>query len=91
MSQNNSILGLSDLVIDRVEQRRDIHVWARPKSRPACLHCQQGPVRVKATCQRTLKHTRQGNQLIVLHLSVPKYHCPACNRYFRHRFAGIRT
>ena len=90
MSQNNSILGLSDLVIDRVEQRRDIHVWARPKSRPVCLYCQQGPVRVKATCQRTLKHTRQGNQLMVLHLSVPKYHCPACNRYFRHRFAGIR-
>jgi transposase len=47
-------------------------------------------VRIKATHQRTVKHTRQGNQLMVLHLSVPKYHCPECNRYFRHRFAGIR-
>lgn len=27
---------------------------------------------------------------MVLHLSVPKYHCSHCNRYFRHRFAGIR-
>jgi transposase len=47
-------------------------------------------VRIKATHQRTVKHTRQGNQLMVLHLRVPKYHCPECNRYFRHRFAGIR-
>lgn len=90
MSPLDSILGLKGLVIERVERRRDIHVWARPANRPACVHCQQGSVRIKATHQRTLKHTRQGNQLMVLHLSVPKYHCLNCNRYFRHRFAGIR-
>lgn len=90
MSQDNSILGLSDLVVDRVNRGRDIHVWARPKDRPVCLYCQQGPVRIKATCERTVKHTRQGNQLMVVHLSVPKYHCPGCNRYFRHRFVAIR-
>ncbi|OZI42355.1 hypothetical protein [Bordetella genomosp. 4] len=27
---------------------------------------------------------------MVLHLSVPKYHCTDCHRYFRHRFSGIR-
>src|SRR5690554_581718 len=90
MSPVNSILGIRDLVIDRVERRQDIHVWARPAKRLACIHCQQGSVRIKATHQRTLKHTRQGNQLMVLHLAVPKYHCTDCNRYFRHRFAGIR-
>ncbi len=90
MSPVDSILGLKGLVILRVERRRDIHVWAKPQDRPACVHCSHGVVRIKATHQRTLKHTRQGNQLMVLHLSVPKYHCPECNRYFRHRFAGIR-
>lgn len=90
MSPVDFILGLRDLVIDRVERRRDIHVWARPAKRPACVYCAHAVVRIKATHQRTLKHTRQGNQLMVLHLSVPKYHCTACNRYFRHRFAGIR-
>jgi transposase len=73
-----------------VERKHDIHVWARPQERPACVHCLQGPVRIKATHQRTLKHTRQGNQLMVLHLSVPKYHCLQCNRYFRHQLPGIR-
>tara|TARA_R110002072_G_scaffold113200_1_gene242559 strand:+ start:266 stop:1279 length:1014 start_codon:yes stop_codon:yes gene_type:complete len=27
---------------------------------------------------------------MTLHLRVPKYHCQACRRYFRHTFAGIR-
>lgn len=90
MSPIHSILGIRDVVIDRVERGREIHVWARPAKRLVCIHCQQGSVRIKATHQRTLKHTRQGNQLMVLHLSVPKYQCMDCNRYFRHRFAGIR-
>ena len=36
------------------------------------------------------QHTRQGNELMVLHLAVPKYHYTHCNRYFRHQFPGIR-
>ncbi len=90
MSQIDSILGLPDLAILAVDRKKDIHVWAKPQVRPACIHCGAPDVRVKATCKRTLKHTRQGNQLMVLHLSVPKYHCKACGRYFRHRFKGIR-
>ena len=89
MSPLESILGLSGLTIQRVERHKDIHVWARPNERPACIHCQHVGVRIKATHRRTLKHTRQGNQIMVLHLRVPKYHCPQCNRYFRHRFTGI--
>ncbi|HLU15901.1 MAG TPA: transposase family protein, partial [Burkholderiaceae bacterium] len=78
-----------DMWIQRVERHKDIHVWARPSTRPACIHCQHKRVRIKATYRRTLKHTRQGNRIMVLHLRVPKYHCPQCNRYFRHRFSGI--
>ena len=89
MSPIDSILGIPGLVIQQVNRAQDIHVWARPKRRPSCLYCPSQKVRIKATHRRTLKHTRQGNQLIVLHLAVPKYHCTECNRYFRHRFAGI--
>lgn len=89
MSPIDSILGIPDLVVQRVNRAQEIHVWAQPKRRPACLYCAAHSVRIKATHERTLKHTRQGNQLMVLHLAVPKYHCTQCNRYFRHRFAGI--
>ncbi len=90
MSQIDPILGLPDLAILAVDRKKDIHVCAKPHTRPNCLHCGASALRVKATCQRVLKHTRQGNQVMVLHLSVPKYHCKACGRYFRHRFACIR-
>src|SRR3546814_17713421 len=89
MSPLDSILGLKDLTIERVERKRDIHVWARPAKRPACMHCAHTPLRIKATPQRPLKHTRQGNQLLVLHLAVPNYHSPPCNRSFPHRFLAL--
>lgn len=90
MSPVDSILGLEGLVVRQVKRAKDIHVWASPAKRPVCVYCGHEVVRIKATHQRTLKHTRQGNQLMMLHLSVPKYQCMDCNRYFRHRFAGIR-
>lgn len=79
------------MCIDRVERHNDIHVWASVCERPtSCLYCGLTSVRIKATYQRTLKHTRQGNQIMMLHLRIPKYHCLDCNRYFRHQLAGIR-
>ena len=90
MSPFDSILGLHGLTIVRVERRGDIHVWAEPKERPACIYCDHPVLRIKATHHRTVKHTRLGTQLMVLHLRVPKYHCKHCNRYFRHRFNGIQ-
>lgn len=90
MSPLDSILGLEGLFIEQVQRAHDIHVWARPRKRACCVYCANPRVRIKATYTRTLKHTRQGNQLMWLHLRVPKYHCLQCNRYFRHRIAGIR-
>ena len=90
MSPIDSILGLPGVAIQRVERSKHIHVWGKPAGRPACPRCQSEQLRIKATYQRTLKHSRQGNQLMVLHLAVPKYHCTDCHRYFRHHFQGIR-
>jgi len=90
MSPFDSILGLPGLAIVRVERRGDIHVWVQPKQRPACPYCADTALRIKATYERSVKHTRLGAHLMVLHLRVPKYHCKRCHRYFRHQFAGIR-
>jgi hypothetical protein len=73
MSPVDSILGLPGVQVQRVERRRNIHVWVKPTDRPPCLHCSSNSLRIKATYERTLKHTSQANQVMVLHLSVPKY------------------
>ena len=90
MSPIDSILGIQGLVVHAVRRSEQIHVWAKPDKRATCPRCAGDRVRIKATHHRTLKHTRQGNRLMVLHLAVPKYHCTACNRYFRQQFPGIR-
>lgn len=90
MSHAGTIIGIPGLEIERVKRSRGIEVWARPYRRPPCKHCQSPDLRIKATHKRTVKHTRQGNQVMTLHLRVPKYHCQGCRRYFRHAFTGIR-
>lgn len=90
MSHAGLILGLPELEVERVDRNDAIAVYARPRKRPCCIRCDYPRVRIKATYQRTLKHTRQGNQLVTLYLRAPKYHCPRCGRYFRHRFQGVR-
>ena len=90
MSHINSILGLPGLTIERVNRGKTIEVWGRPSIRPCCIYCNHSPIRIKSTHLRTLKHTRQGNQIMVLHLAIPKYHCLNCNRYFRHPLQGVR-
>ena len=90
MSHAGRIIGIYGLEIERVERHQGVEVWARPRVRPPCKHCQRPGLRIKATYLRTVKHTRQGNQVLTLHLRVPKYHCRACQRYFRHPFPGIR-
>lgn len=90
MSHAGRIVGISGLEIERVDRQKGVEVWAKPSFRPSCKHCSDDRLRIKATHQRTVKHTRQGNQVMTLHLRVPKYHCRRCGRYFRHSFPGIR-
>lgn len=90
MSRVGVILGITELEVERVYRHRTIEVHARPTKRPVCIHCGADRLRIKETCERRVKHTRQGNRVMILNLKVPKYHCPDCHRYFRHRFKGIK-
>jgi transposase len=58
MSHAGLILGLPELEVERVDRNDAIAVYARPRKRPCCLHCQYPRVRNKATYQRTLKGCR---------------------------------
>lgn len=91
MSHTGMIIGIPGLEVIRVKSKHSIDVWARPfRRQSSCPHCGGSELRIKATHKRTVKHTRRGNQVMILHLKVPKYHCQSCSRYFRHAFAGLR-
>jgi transposase len=90
MSLAESIVGIAGLDVIDVHRGASIQVYAKPRKRPACIYCSHPKPRIKSSHWRTLKHARQGNRLMVLHLRIPKYHCRECNRYFRHPLPGIR-
>jgi len=90
MSRADTSLGISELEIERVHRHDFIEVWTKPTKKPLCKHCESRHLRVKATHKCTVKRTRHGNQVLTLHLKVPKYHFRCCGRYFRHPFVGIR-
>lgn len=90
MPHAERIIGLPGLKVERVRRKQGIEVWAKPIQRPHCYHCDHHQLTIKATYERVVKHTRQGNQVMTIHLRVPKYYCSHCHRYFRHRFTGIR-
>ena len=72
MSHTGRIIGIPGLEIERVARDSGIEVWAKPSFRPRCKHCGGADLTIKATHHRTVKHTRQGNQVMTLHLRVPK-------------------
>ena len=90
MSHTGTILGISELEIERVLRHDFIEVWVKPTKKPQCKHCKRRNLRIKVIHKRTVKHTRQDNRVLTLHLKVPKYHCRCCGRYFRHTFVGNR-
>ena len=83
MSHAERIIGLPGLKVERVKRKQGIQVWAKPLKRPHCYHCSHEQLTIKATYERTVKHTRQGNQVMTLHLRVPKYYCSHCHRVLK--------
>ena len=64
MSLASHIVGIPGLEVERVHRQQGIEIWAKPFHRPLCLYCGGDQLRIKATYQRTIKHSRQGNRVM---------------------------
>ena len=89
MPSLDSIIGLSGIRLESATNEGVIEVWAYASFRPSCIYCECSSTRIKASFTRTLKHTRQGNRLMVLHVRSHKYVCNRCGRYFNLRIPGV--
>ena len=49
MSHAGTIIGISDLEVERVDRDSNITVYARPTKRPPCIHCNHDGVRSAIT------------------------------------------
>jgi len=54
-----------------------------------CPDCQSQRLRTKDLIERKVRHASMGVENVWLHLTVRKYHCRNCGRYFRARVPGL--
>lgn len=83
------IIGLPGIEIESATGEDFIVIRAKTSFRPACIHCGASRSRIKASFNRQLKHTRQGNRLMLLVIRSHKFLCLICKRYFNLRIPGV--
>lgn len=89
MPSIDSIIGIAGIKLESVTREERIEVRAGVCFRPRCIHCGFFRCRIKSSFIRSLKHTRQGNQLMLLHVRSHKYVCNRCGRFFNLRIPGV--
>jgi transposase len=89
MPSLDCIIGLPDLELEDAVAFDTIEVRARTSIRPPCMRCGGSRTRIKASFTRRLKHTRQGNRLMILLVRSHKFLCLLCKRYFNLRISGV--
>ncbi len=90
MSQSlDCIIGLPGVELEKATRQGLIEVTGFATFRPLCIHCGYSRCHIKDSFIRTLKHTRQGNQLMLLHIRSHKYRCTRCGKYFNLRIPGV--
>ena len=89
MPSLDCIIGLPGVELESAYALDSIVVHAKTSLRPPCVHCGGTRSRIKASFNRDLKHTRQGNRLMVLSIRSRKFLCLVCERYFNLRIPGV--
>lgn len=85
----NCIIGLPGVELERAVEEDGIKIFVSCSLRPPCAHCGATRSRIKTSFDRKLKHTRQGNRLIVLVIRSHRFLCLVCKRYFNLRIPGV--
>ena len=89
MPSLDCIIGLPGVELQSADASDSIVVYAKTSLRPPCIHCGGRRARIKASFIRQLKHTRQGNRLMILLVRSHKFLCLVCERYFNLRIPGV--
>jgi transposase len=89
MPSIDSIIGLPGVQIEEVETSSSIVVYAKTTLKPPCIYCGGKRSRIKSSFRRELKHTRQGNRVMILSILSHKFLCLLCRRYFNLRIPGV--
>ncbi|MCB9073040.1 MAG: ISL3 family transposase [Bdellovibrionaceae bacterium] len=83
------VIGLPDLELKSIEYDKKIYVEARLRERPNCIRCGSQRLHIKYSFNRSINHSRLGNQVMVVRYRSHKYKCLNCGRYFNLKIQGV--
>lgn len=75
--------------VSSVNVRHHAELEAEYIGKPKCPHCDGVDLRKKDKFRRKLRHESVGSRITWLYLTLRKYHCRTCGRYFRERVPGL--
>ena len=91
MPLEGKVFNLRDFEVVEVVGENPVHLKARYVGKPSCPHCGHLELRKKDRRVRLLHHERMGLRACDMELTVYKYKCLGCLRYFWQRFPGFVT
>jgi transposase len=89
MPKYYSTLNLPGFSITKTFGSSSLIAHVRYNKKPRCIHCKSDNLRLKEHFERDIRHESVGLRQVTLKLSVGKYYCRSCGKYFRQRFPGI--
>lgn len=84
------IVGLPDIVIEKVISSNPVVLRVRYAGEIRCPHCSGKNLRLKDTFQRVIKNIPLRDKASELQISCHKYLCRDCARYFNTRLPGVK-
>lgn len=89
----DSIIGIKGLSVCRIEYGKgSLWIDAKLSGKPRCPYCAvtgRKSLRVKDKFDRVIQHDSIGSKRVYIKLSVPKYYCRRCGKYFRRPIPGV--
>lgn len=91
MPLDGKVFNLRDFEVEEISGESPVRIVARYLGPVSCPHCGNLKLRKKDRKIRVLHHERIGLRACNLELTVFKYRCLSCLRYFWQRFPGYVT
>lgn len=83
------VIGLPDLELKSIEYGQKVYANASLRHRPECVYCGHKKLHIKHSFNRSINHSRLGNQILAVRFRSHKYKCLSCGKYFNLKLQGL--
>lgn len=91
MPKSDIIVNLPKVKVNKVVAANPVRIYCCYTGMSYCPHCRGEKLRKKDKVLRTVRHQTIGMTPTELYITLYKYHCLSCGKYFRQRIDGLKA